>query len=309
MNIANSPVFGSNHTGVPTNPSAVFNGKLDEMAIYNREVTAAEAQLHFQRGSTLVPAYATHINTDVQSAVNGVNSGVYVRIPFTVANAAAVSRLNLRMKYDDGFVAYVNGHAVLDINAPDPAVWNSTATTRHPDSQAVNYEDIEFGDALPWLQNGTNVLAIHALNISAANYDLLCSAELIATSIVGNGSTAAYLSAPTPGAINVSGTGTPGPVITLDKFAPALPVDADDIIVTARVRPSFSPLTGVNLNYRVMYGTVIQIPMFDDGAHGDGAAGDSIYGATIPATASTAGDLVRWYVTASDTTSPGSRWP
>jgi hypothetical protein len=309
MNIANSPVFGSNHTGVPTTPSAVFNGKLDEMAIYNREVSATEAQLHFQRGSTVVSAYAAHINTNVQTAVNGVNSGVYVRIPFTLANAAEVDRLNLRMKYDDGFVAYVNGHAVLDVNAPDPVVWNSTATARHPDSLAINYQEFEFGDGLQWLQDGPNVLAIHVLNITSANYDLLCSAELIATSIAGSGATAAYLAAPTPGEINVSGTGTPGPVITQTQFTPAQPVDVDDIVVTARVRPSFSPLTSVSLNYRVMYGTVIQVPMLDDGAHGDGAAGDSVYGASIPATASVAGEMVRWYITASDSTSPGSRWP
>jgi hypothetical protein len=38
--------------------------------------------------------------------------------------------------------------------------------------------------------------------------------------------------------------------------------------------------------------------LLDDGAYGEGAAGDSIYGATIAANVSTNGQMVRYYVTA-----------
>ena len=38
--------------------------------------------------------------------------------------------------------------------------------------------------------------------------------------------------------------------------------------------------------------------MYDDGAHGDGAAGDHVYGATIPAQA--VGTTVSYYVSATD---------
>ena len=49
--------------------------------------------------------------------------------------------------------------------------------------------------------------------------------------------------------------------------------------------------------------------MFDDGLHGDGNPGDGIYGAMIPANASGTGDMIRYYVTASDSQNHMSRWP
>src|SRR5688572_16615900 len=51
------------------------------------------------------------------------------------------------------------------------------------------------------------------------------------------------------------------------------------------------------------------LTMFDDGAHGDGAAGDGIFAATIPASASTNGQMVRYYLSATDVNANGSRWP
>ena len=48
----------------------------------------------------------------------------------------------------------------------------------------------------------------------------------------------------------------------------ACTADAEDIVVPARVRAAFSPVTPVNLNYRVMFGSVVQVPMLDDGSPG-----------------------------------------
>jgi hypothetical protein len=51
-------------------------------------------------------------NTDAaMTALN--NSSCYLRIPFTKAAGATVSRLTLRVKYDDGFVAWLNGQPLL----------------------------------------------------------------------------------------------------------------------------------------------------------------------------------------------------
>ena len=58
-----------------------------------------------------------------------------------------------------------------------------------------------------------------------------------------------------------------------------------------------------------MYGSEKTVTMFDDGNHGDGIAGDDVYGATIPANESSPGEMVRYYVTATDTNSKASRWP
>ena len=52
--------------------------------------------------------------------------GVPLRI--FVADPSAISFLRLRMKYDDGFVAYLNGTRVAAQNAPANPDWNSTAS-------------------------------------------------------------------------------------------------------------------------------------------------------------------------------------
>src|SRR5262249_27539983 len=83
---------------------------------------------------------------------------------------------------------------------------------------------------------------------------------------------------------------------------PSVPRDNDDILVTARIIQTFGPVAQVTLTYRVMFGTESVLPMLDDGQHGDGAAGDGIYGATIPAGGlSVPGQMIRWYVRATDT--------
>jgi hypothetical protein len=83
------------------------------------------------------------IATDVQANLLNRNSSAYVRLPFTVSNPAAFSSLTLRMKYDDGFVAYLNGTEVARRNSPAAPLWNAAATTSHPGSNVVVFEDID----------------------------------------------------------------------------------------------------------------------------------------------------------------------
>ena len=118
-------------------------------------------------------SYKSLIQTDVQSQMSGVNATVYLRSSFNVANPAALQSLHLRMQYDDGFVAYLNGQKVAERNAPASPQWNSAATASHPNGQAVVFEDINLSDKLNLLQAGNNVLAIQALNQTAADGDFL----------------------------------------------------------------------------------------------------------------------------------------
>ena len=80
--------------------------------------------------------------------------------------------------------------------------------------------------------------------------------------------------------------------------------------MTARVLPSFFPIAGVTMRYRIMFNNEMTTPMFDDGAHGDGAPGDGVYGVTIPAaSASTNGQMIRWFFRARDINGNASRYP
>ncbi|RIK78383.1 MAG: hypothetical protein DCC68_15310 [Planctomycetota bacterium] len=92
------------------------------------------------------------------------NDSVYIRIPFEVTNPAALTQLKLRMKYDDGFVAYLNGVKVAEANAPASPQWNSASTALHDDGAALQFVDFNIAAFAGVLVTGTNVLAIHGLN-------------------------------------------------------------------------------------------------------------------------------------------------
>ena len=49
----------------------------------------------------------------------------------------------LDIKYDDGFIAYLNGTRVAGRNAPDNPAWDSNAEASHSDSSAVVFEGID----------------------------------------------------------------------------------------------------------------------------------------------------------------------
>jgi CotH protein/Big-like domain-containing protein/chitobiase/beta-hexosaminidase-like protein/lamin tail-like protein len=75
--------------------------------------------------------YSPAIALDVKTAMLNVNSSAYVRVPFSAANPAAFQSLTLSTRYDDGFIAYLNGTEVLRRNAPTATTWNSAATNTH----------------------------------------------------------------------------------------------------------------------------------------------------------------------------------
>lgn len=117
---------------------------------------------------------------DFKEAMHKKSASVYLRFPFTIdkLSEARAGHLVLRMKYDDGFVAYLNGKQVAAANAPDKPRWDSTATLRHADPEAVKYKSFDISAHKSKLRRGKNVLAIHGLNDRASSADMLIVAEL-----------------------------------------------------------------------------------------------------------------------------------
>lgn len=187
--------------------------------------------------------------------------------------------------------------------------WNSSATVSREGTDVRQREIIPLDPWRDLLRAGTNHLAIHLMNVRADDDDLLMLPELGAwESRFGSGALA-YFAEPTPGRLNGMGADSLGPVIEEVRATPGVPGDDDDVVVTARVRPTVRPVAGVTLLYRVMFAAEEQVSMADDGQHGDGAAGDGVWGAWIPATASAPGQMVRWAVTATDTAGASLRFP
>ena len=109
--------------------------------------------------------------------------------------------MRLRIKYDAGFIAYLNGQEIARRNAPASATWNSAATATRNLADALTFTTIELPLAAP-LPPGNNVLAIQGLNDSASSPDFLLVPELDVVRPSGTRETNVFFSMPTPGQAN-----------------------------------------------------------------------------------------------------------
>lgn len=117
---------------------------------------------------------------DLGNTMNGQNTSVYLRIPFQIDDPTEFQKLTLRMKYDDGFVAYLNGRRVADANPPAGTLaFDSEANGDHADGLAVTFENFDLDAFVSLLEAGENVLAIQGLNNSLGSSDMLILPELI----------------------------------------------------------------------------------------------------------------------------------
>ncbi len=134
-------------------------------------------------GGPLLPA----ITTDVSEPMLGVNASLYVRYTFDYDNdPTLLHRLILRLRYDDAFVAWINGsEAARDAErSPAQIAWDSFATGSRPDSEAVQFAEFDLTQQAGLLRRGRNVLAIQIMNTSAGSSDLLLHPVLQASHTV-----------------------------------------------------------------------------------------------------------------------------
>ena len=107
----------------------------------------------------------------------------------------------------------------------------------------------------------------------------------------------------TPGALNSRYQAAPPPIISGAIHDPPIPAPAQNVRITATVIDD-QPDPTVTLYYRQDQDPTIAytpMPMFDDGFHGDGAAGDDVYGAIVPGLAD--GQRLDFTIRATDGTS------
>lgn len=97
----------------------------------------------------------------------------YLRYVFEM-DALEDRPLILQMRFDDGFIAYLNGARIASANAPRNPRWNSRATDSHEDS---GWKAFPISNPMRLIE-GKNVLAIQALNQSVGSSDMLCAAAL-----------------------------------------------------------------------------------------------------------------------------------
>ena len=125
--------------------------------------------------------YQQFISIDLEQQMYSRYNTCYIRIPFVFEGESEnLVSLTLKVRYDDGFLAYLNGVEVARRNFSGTPTWNSSASANHSDSEAVNFEQIDISSQINLLNSGDNILAIHGLNESITSSDFLISTELAA---------------------------------------------------------------------------------------------------------------------------------
>jgi len=153
-------------------------------------------------GGLAVTGFGGAIQTDVGPAMRGNNSSLWSRIEFNVDNPSEITGLLLRMQYNDGFAAFLNGQPIAKSNAPTTIAWDSPATKSRTVAQSNTIEEFNVSQFAALLVPGKNVLAIQGMARLTTDADFLMLPELIGSS---DNLQLRYFATATPGGLNSAG--------------------------------------------------------------------------------------------------------
>lgn len=171
-----------------------YPGKLDEVAVWAGALSPADIEaLAAGTPATHIGSFRPWFATDLAGSMRGVSSRAQLRIPFTCASNAMPGSLQFQIRYDDGFVAWINGVEVLRRNAP--------VTRRRTKAESLTPEILTVTPPAGLLLPGTNLLCIEGLNETAGDGDFLLRAELRGAERIQN----RFFVRPTPDGPNDTG--------------------------------------------------------------------------------------------------------
>ena len=150
----------------------------------------------FQKtGTTLTDLIKTKLRTSKRA--------IWLRKKFSIKNQDTLDYLILRIQFDDGFIAYLNGKKVATVNAIEKPKYNSYATK---DNRDLSFFDFDLTDHIGLLKTGANnVLAVQAFDYRTDRNQLFVMPTLLAGRLTAFDSTKrVFLSTPTPGRLNTS---------------------------------------------------------------------------------------------------------
>lgn len=112
--------------------------------------------------------YGEPLTGTVLNDMRGGYTSVYLRSTFVVSDASDIASLSLRALSDDGFIAWINGREIVRFNVRGGDV-RFDETSLQSFNEPLPIETYEIGGFRDFLVPGTNVLAVHAFNVSLAN--------------------------------------------------------------------------------------------------------------------------------------------
>lgn len=227
-------------------------------------------------------------------------TSVYLRHTFTVPADAKPTALVLRVRVDDGCVAWLNGHEIGRLHAPEGDLAFDATGLDHEATPV--FEELPIANPEAWLVPGENVLAIQALNVSLSSSDLTLDAELRTPLESGDEAN------PTPGAPNSVYSPVAAPLLAEVRHEPRQPRSQEPVALIVRVTNP-TEVAAVRMRYQTVDpGAYVRRtdPAFetrwselvarDDGTEGDAVSGDGLYTAVIPASLQVHRRLTRYQV-------------
>jgi hypothetical protein len=125
----------------------------------------------------------TGLGTDLaqrEPPMRGNYTSLFLRRSFNVADRERVGGLRALVKYDDGFILWINGREVASSNVPsidgEFVPHDALATRSHT---ASAFEEFALEGHASFLASGRNTIAAQVFNITLANNDLFFDLELI----------------------------------------------------------------------------------------------------------------------------------
>ena len=112
--------------------------------------------------------YGDNDDATVLDDMRNTYTAVYIRKEFVLDTIDAVTELQLKISYDDSFIAYLNGKEVLRVGVGEGSGANARGIKGH---EAKGQESFRIEDAATLLRTGVNVLAVEGHNSGAGSSD------------------------------------------------------------------------------------------------------------------------------------------
>ena len=173
--------------GSAVNGGISYPGKLDDIAVWGGALSASDiVSLAGGLSPLAVGSYRPYIQTDLTRPMSKVSATAWMRAAFTLTDGLPIDALSLRLRYDDGFIAWINGVEVARRNVP--------VVSRRVKADGLLPIEVDITGSLPLLHPGANILALAGYNDSPSGSDFLLDVELQGAQTLSG----RYFPAPTP---------------------------------------------------------------------------------------------------------------
>lgn len=172
------------------------------------------------------------------------------------------------------------------------------------DANGHGVDQIEFADEGDWAVRQRGVLdhGHYGWDWYTPSDGLGSSLELTNMALpgkYGHNWAASTVTGGTPGAPNSTASTDIAPIIGDVNQTPIIPHSSETVLVTAQIIDESPTGLSAQVHYRVDgAATFTTLDLLDDGNHGDGKAGDGVYGGTLPSQPN--GTIVEYYFEATD---------